>query len=391
MSEINFNSLESAFFQQANTKVDEVAVLAEDIQLGGGLSWDSIFFEPQVGESCLVKFVTNIFGPQITHRKVYKNLPDPKRRGKNFHYTSSGSAKTCKVLDLFFELHKLKKDGDALAEQKIDEFLGQANQACVIVQILDCPRPELINQYRLFVFSTFGPNPEIANLIKKKTSPDEEMQKDGILPMNIFDVFESHCLRIKCEESEYDGKKGRSYGKSDWVTTKMRGCIVPMEDTDGNVTYAELKSSDKIVDANGNTVGVVESAKPQFQKLLEILKSDNLSIHNYFAYKEIDNPMNTEETNKYLIDVNAKVDEIVPIIRNAKSIAEIKAYGVAEQQSDSAQTINGKSKSDILKESMPNELNNLVTNEVTDNQTSTTTSNQNVSDDELMKELGIDS
>lgn len=375
-------SLEQAFFQQASFDVENVAVLAEDLPQSSGLSWDKIFFEPQVGESWTVKFVTNIFGQSITHRQVYKTLPDPKRRGKLFHYVSSGSAKTCKVLELFFDLHAEKKNGSPLAEQKIDKYLTRANQACVIVQLLDGPRPELINQFRLYIFSTFGPNPEIANLIKKRLSPDEDLIKDGQKPENVFDVFNSPVLRLKCEESEFDGKKGRSYGKSDWMKT-YRGVLVPVQNEKDETTYQELTNEMVNRDEKGNPTSVKPEYQDLFKALLEVLKSDELSVYNYFEYKTPEDERNTEETKKYLEDVFAKVDEIVPVIKNAKSIAEIEAYGAVDTSGtskDSATVINGKSKSDILKDSVPSELDDLATEEKQNN-------TQSKSDDDLIDDI----
>lgn len=388
MSEIQ-NNLQAAFFQQATVETDNIAVLAEDLPQGGGISWDKIFFEPQVGESWTIKFVTNIFGQQITHRQVYKTLPDPKRRGKSFHYVSSGSVKTCKVLELFFDLYADKKNGNPLAEQKIDKYLTRANQACVIIQILNGPKPELINQFRLFTFSTFGPNPEIANLIKKKLTPDEELIKLGTKPENIFDVFSSSILMIKCEEAEFEGRKGRAYGKSNWAEGIKKGVRVPIKNEDGSIKeYVELTNEMVNRDEKGNPISVKPEFQNVFNALLEALKTDELSVYNYFEYKTPDDPRNTEETNQYLKDVFAKVDEIVPVIKNAKSIAEIESYGVAESNDnkDSATIISGKSKSDILKDSVPEELSGLVTEDAPKSNP-VLQPKQSVSDDDLLDDI----
>jgi len=261
-------------------------------------------------------------------------------------------------------LYANKKNGNPLAEQKIDKYLTRANQACVIIQILNGPKPELINQFRLFTFSTFGPNPEIANLIKKKLTPDEELVKLGMKPENIFDVFSSSILMIKCEEAEFEGRKGRAYGKSNWAEGIKRGVRVPIKNEDGSIKeYVELTNDMVERDAKGNPIAVKPEFQNVFNSLLETLKADELSVYNYFEYKTPDDPRNTEETNQYLKDVFAKVDEIVPVIKNAKSIAEIESYGVADSNDnkDSATIISGKSKSDILKDSVPEELSGLVT------------------------------
>ena len=92
---------------------EELVVKAEDVIQQGGINFSEIFFEPQVGKTYRVKFVKNPKGTDLTLRRVYKKLPDPERRGKSFHYVSSGVASTDKVLSLFFDLNKLLYFNDA--------------------------------------------------------------------------------------------------------------------------------------------------------------------------------------------------------------------------------------------------------------------------------------
>jgi hypothetical protein len=339
------------------TKKSDVsqAVKAEDIPLGGGMDYSLIFFEPQVGKSYTLKLLRNLEATtlagnnDIIHRKVYKNLPDPTRRGKTFQSVSSNNAKTDKVLDLFFELHNLKKAGDALATLKIDEILGVTNQGCCAVQVLESPDADQIGIVRLFTFSTFGPNATIANLIDEKLNPSEAKQKQGFEKEDIFDPFGSTALFIQCDEATYEDRKGRDFTKSAF-TKNVRGPWVKLEDGTEHV----FSQADKNEDGT-----LKPEVLPYFKALIALMTRPEMSIHNYFAYKAVNDPKNTEDTNKYLLDLALKIDEIIPVIRNAKSIAEIKNYGVVSssaESGDSAQTISGASAADILKNSAPTEL-----------------------------------
>lgn len=344
----NLDAMAAAFLHSSSD--EPLIVKAEDIQQeGGGINYSEIFFEPVPGESYTIKFITNPFGEKLTHRSVYKSLPDPKRKGKTFQFVSSGSAKTCPVLELFFELHALKKGGDALATKKIDEYLGRKNQACAIIQIQSSAKSEEIGMYRLFTFPTYGPNPTIANLINAVSNPTDAQIREGEVKEDLFDIFDSIALIVECEEAEYEGVKGRDFAKSSW-SKKRRGAFISYENEAGEKVRYDFNDKEKLS---------TPEAKEAFGKLIEKLREPNLSVHNYFAYKPLGHEMTDEDTEKYLVDVNAKVAEIVPIIKNANSIAEIAQYGIAvaeTQGTDSAQMIGGAKASDILKDSAPSEL-----------------------------------
>lgn len=353
----NMDLMANAFLHSADD--EKLIVKAEDIvQEGSGIDYSKHFFEAQVGKSYTLKFITNPFGDKITHRKIYKNLPDPKRKGKRFQYVSSGSAKTCKVLEAFFELHALKKEGNPLAIQKLDEYMGVTNQACALVQILSSPEPNEIGMFRMFTFSTFGPNPTIANMIDAKSNPTKEMIDNGFAKEDIFNIFESSVLILQCEEAEYEGRKGRDFGKSQWSPGK-KGAVIKWTDTEGNEKSHTFSNND-IVDGK-----IKPEVSEAFAALVKELSNPDLSIHNYFAYKTIGHEKNTEDTEKYLVDLHAKVDEIIPVILKATSISAISSYGVATQEgtTDSAKLIGGQSASDILKDSIPNELADSIMND----------------------------
>lgn len=353
MSQENLNKVEmtndlmSAFLETEIT--DNVIVKAEDIQLGSGMNFSEIFFEPQVGKTYRVKFVKNPKGSDITHRKVYKGLPDPERRGKSFHHVSSGVASTDPALELFFELHKLKKDGNALAEKKIKDYMSSTNQSCSLVEILtsddDAIKP---GEFRMWTFSNYGPNATVANLIDSKVNPSKAEIEDGAKKENIWNIFGSPIMLVQVHESTYEGNVGRDFTKSKW-TEKRQGVSVKMDD---NSTY--VFSEDDIV--NGK---LKPEAIPAFQKLLDILSQPNLSIHDYFAYKTVDDVKNSPETTEYLKKVNLKLAKIIPIIRDAQSIEEIQsACSVDTSSSNNDKAKN--SGTSILAESLPDELKNSV-------------------------------
>lgn len=336
----SLSALDSALLGSSFGDDQFIAVKAEDVQSGSGIDWDKIFFEPQPGNSYLIKFLPNPGGEVITHRSLYRSLPDPQRKGKTFHYVSSGNARTCPALELFFELNSLKKEGDVVAGKKIEKYLGRTNQGCVRVQILQSPVKEQIGQIRLFVFSTFGVNCTIANLINQKINPTKEQIENGIYREDIFNIFESSVLNLVCEEGDYNGVKGRDYVKSIWVPRK-RGAIAVLETGESR----EFKASD-LVDGQ-----LVDEAKPYFYAFVEQLKSDNLDVKKQFGYKTTDDDTLDDDTRNYVTNIFEKVNEIIPVIRE-KSLAEIANYGRKEKSSDS----NKKNVTDINEDSLPDEL-----------------------------------
>lgn len=348
----NSSTLMNAFFQEEENSI----VKAEDVVYEGGMNFSEIFFEPQVGKSYLVKLVRNIHGSNVTLRKVYKDLPDPKRKGKTFNYVSSGSAKTCKVLDLFFELNNKKKEGDVLSEQLIEKFLKVTNQGVVIVQIIESPEATDVGKYKLMSFATFGPNATIANLINSMLNPTEAKIKAGESKIDVFNIFDSPLLMIECAEADYDGRKGRDFTDSSFTTKKTQGCYVDM----GDGKIHQFSPAD-IVDTKTNQL--TPEATTALNILVEILNSENLSVHNWFEYKEAGDERNFEQTDEYIVNLNAKIEEIVPVIANAKSVVEVLNYGQADTTAnDSAKTISGNKAADILAGSIPDELTNSALN-----------------------------
>lgn len=347
MSQNSLDALKSALMGPSfdvNSE-EKIAVKAEDVQQGGGIDFSKHFFEPRVGETYLIKLLPNPGGELVTHRSVYKNLPDPERKGKTFHYISSGNAKTCPALELFFELNAKKKEGDAVAEKKIEKYLSRTNQGCVKIQILQSPKKEEIGMIRMMSFATFGPNATVSNLIDLKLNPTKDQIAQGYEREDIFNIFESSVMSLVCEEATYDGIKGRDMTKSSWAP-KKRGAIAIKE----NGTTREFKASDIV---NGN---LTDEAKEWFETFLKQFNNPDYDIFKYFAYKTPDDPRLDKETAEYVASVFKKVEEIIPVIRE-KSLSEIANYG---RKDNSATTEKKQSGTNVLAESVPEELNGSV-------------------------------
>lgn len=349
MSEIKNNeldALQSALLGPSfDVNSDEViAVKAEDVQQGGGIDFSKHYFEPRVGETYLIKLLPNPGGELITHRSVYKSLPDPERKGKTFHYISSGNAKTCPALELFFELNAKKKEGDAVAEKKIEKYLSRTNQGCVKVQILQSPKAEEVGMIRMMSFATFGPNATVANLINLKMNPTKDQIKQGYEREDIFNLFESSVMSLVCEEATYDGIKGRDFTKSSWAP-KKRGAIAIKEDG----TTREFKATD-VKDGK-----LTAEVKEWFDAFLKNFNNPDYDIFRYFAYKEVGDPRMDKETADYVKSVWDKVNEIIPVIRD-KSLAEIANYGKKEVKTEGKDGDGKKSGTNVLAESVPDEL-----------------------------------
>lgn len=345
MSQIDLSALESALLGPSfdvNSE-DKIVVKAEDLQ-NEGINWENTFFEAQPGETYLIKFLPNIGGDLITHRSVYRSLPDPQRKGKTFRYISSGNAKTCPVLELFFELNSLKKGGDAVAEKKIEKYLSRTNQACVKIQILQSPKKEQIGQIRLMTFSTFGPNAHISNLINQKLNPTKEQIEQGYEREDIFNIFSSSVLSLVCVESTYDGQKGRDFSKSGWAP-KPKGAIA----IDGSGKSHQFTEKDYV---DGK---LTDEAKPWFQAFLKQFNNPEVDVKKYFSYKTGDEPELDEETRNYVKETFKKVQEIVPVIRDC-SLQEIANYGKKEVTSEKTDKNGEKKTKNVMEESLPEEL-----------------------------------
>lgn len=346
------SALESAFLQKTVTEETKMAVKAEDIETGSSLNFEEHFFEPQPGHTYQIKFLPNPGGEALTHRGMYGKLPDPTRKGKTFKYISSGDASTCLALELFFDLNKLKKDGDDLAEKKIKKYMGKTNQAGAKIQILKSSDEKYkTGDIRIFGFSTFGQNAHIANLVDQKLNPTPAMIEDGEIKEDIFDIFESSILNIECNEADFDGQKGREYSKSSWLKTKKGAIGIIFDEEDGKIK--EAKQFD--ASCRNDDGSVKEEIIPFFRAFVKHAMNTKYCIHNMFAYKKPGDAKNSDETEKYIKSVFKKVEEIIPIIRDAKSIDEIANYGKADTSS-SSNTEKPDNAKNVMAEAVPEEL-----------------------------------
>lgn len=343
-----FEEFESALLGSSFNDDNFVAVKAEDLESDSGYDFSKHFFEPQPGKSYLVKFLPNPGGDLITHRALYRSLPDPDRKGQTFRYVSSGNAKTCPVLQLFFDLHEKKQNGDAVAAKKIENYLSRSQQACVKVQILNSSIKEEIGQIRLFTFSTFGPNAHIANLINSKLNPSKSQIEAGFEREDIFNIFESPVLSIECTEEVYQGRKGRDFSKSIW-TPKKRGAIVLHED--GSIY--EFKKSDNV---DGK---LTPEAQEEFKQFIEVFKNPDYDVNVHFAYRPLESIPESDINYEYAKLVQSKLERIIPVIRDC-SLTEIANFGT-EAKSDSNSSDSSKNTS-ILEDSIPDELMDIVDN-----------------------------
>ena len=307
--------------------------------------WAEIFFEPQpaagAGNNYVVKFIPNPGHSDIVFRNVYK-LPDPDRRGKKFRYYAPD--KDCPVLNLFFDLHDLKKQGDVIAEAKIKDYLGRTQQGCARVQILKSPNTEDIGKIKLFVFSTAKvATSHIWNLIQGKISPDQKLIDDGLATKeNIFNIFSSTTLVINCKKGMFEGTEGRDYSASQWLNEKKKGAVVILDGKPREFTPADL--------VNGQ---LTTEATPYFEKFMEIISDPKLDTYQQFERKIAGDPRNTPDIEEYIAKTEEKVRVIVDVIRDGQ-LTEIANYGkpVARE--------NGNQGADLLKDSIPDELQGTV-------------------------------
>ena len=351
---MDLQDFESSLLMSSFDTTDQESIIpvkAEDTQ-SSGFDFSKYFWEPQPGNSYLIKFLPNPGGDLITHRSIYKSLPDPDRRGKTFQYISSGNAQTCPVLQLFFDLNALTKEENIEisqpAEEKIKKYLVRTRQACCKVQILNSPIKEEIGQIRMYVFSTLGVNATIANLINLKLNPSKEQLADGFEREDIFNIFGSSVLNVICKETSYDGRKGRDYSSSSWVPNKIRGAVAYLPDGSKH----EFSQKDLI---DGKLRPEVKEA---FQEFVKVFNNEDYNPQIHFAYRDIAKVPESDSRYGYLKDIQSKVERIVPIIREKKP-HEIAMFGNVSNDLEDTESKN------IMADSVPEELKDIVEQQTT--------------------------
>lgn len=351
----DFDALAAAFMAPTiDVNSDEkIVVKAEDIVYdGSGINFEEHFFEPQPGETYLIKILPNVTYPanqQIGLRSLYRSLPDPERKGKSFQYVSVANVKgapKCEVLNAYFDLKaKADKEGNSVAQAKLDKYFKRSQQGCVKIQILNSPKKEQIGMIRLFVYSNAGPNATVAHLIDKKLNPTPEQKAAGFEREDIYNIFESSVISLTCKESIYEGKKGREYSASDWAP-KKRGAIGIVTAEDGTIKMHEFSPKD----LEGGKIK--KEITPFFNAFVKQATNPDYDMYQYFLPKFPGDPRNNENTEKYITEVFKKVNEIVPIILSS-TLNEIANYGKVEASTGSG---NEKKAKDIYSDSIPAEL-----------------------------------
>ncbi len=368
---VGLNALQQAMQAKAN---QEVVVNAEDLQ-DETRDWSKTFFEPEYGQTYTIKPLMNLTElPNVVHRQVYRSLPDPERKNKEFRavYPGNPNASECPPLELFFDLYELKKNGNLLAEQKIDKYLNRTSQGAMLVQILASSDSKMVGKTRILVFATAGQNAKIAQLLNEKLNPTKAQIEAGFVKEDVFALTPTSVMVIDCQKASFDGVDGRDYSKSIWAKKEMGMRIYSGTDDDKNreIVYEFQKG-----DINTDFTFKPEAA-PHFEKAIEILQNPDINILEQYAYKTPQTEGISDETRKYVTKMFEKVEKVIPIIRDAKSIGEIeqKLGRHGESKGDDAEVIGTKSKEDILKEAVP-ELDNAV-NKKSDSQNVETTQSE---------------
>lgn len=376
--EQGFNFFEQNAQQQEELlSVDKVAVISEDFQSESGHDFSKTFIQAEFDEEWELKLLPNFenqgqtsIQDNIVNRQMYKRLPDLTRTGKRFRYIANPNPNDDDVMQLFFDLHKKKEAGDALAEALIAEFLSAPNEACVVAQVIGTPKgkEDKRGEVLLFPFSNGKNNAPIATIINNKLNPKNSREKK----VNVFDMLLSPSLYLSCVKKMYDKKEGRDFSASSFSSTD----VSPLIEVDGVLTHFtadDLNWSEKTVkkaDGTEETMKYATGFKDAkfaegFQKFLEKFKNPDISIHNHFAYKAPKDPRNSEETEKFIVENFDKMKKAVALIKNAKSVDEVlQAIGSDASATTNAEgeTMDGTKAGDLLKSSTAGLLNNSTMN-----------------------------
>ena len=329
--------------KKSNDAADlNVKVFADDFESEGGrrFEWEDYFFEPKVGEKYQIKLLISPGEEEIVHKQVFTNLPDPK--GGVFRYSlPAGFQSDDPLFNAIVELYRAKKGGDIVAEKKLEKFGRKKQQGCVKIQILQSPNKDDIGKIKLFAYQSYGPNAKIAELIKTKTSPSKEQEDAGVEKENIFSIFETSIMHIICKKGTFEGKEGRDMSESLWSTKKQGSYVVLDDGRDHRFSEAD------IVDGK-----IKEDVKPFFEKLVEKLTENH--IYEYFGPKMSGDPRNSEEDEKYLVEVKAKADKAAEML---ESMTFDELSVLAAKKSSRSNAAEG---GDIYESSIPDEIKDTV-------------------------------
>lgn len=257
------------------TKVEDITSYEER----EARDWSKTFLEldPDKGDqTVLVKLCPNVFDPKdsLPKRYTYK-LPYPDNAEREYSFVSPSTVgKPCPVMELFWELNRAAKKGDAVADAKKKNLARKRNRAVYVQIINDLKNPSNNGQFRLL---RFPEGMDLDNLIASKINPSEDERKLGTEPVNVFDPFSSPLLILRCTKGQY----GRDFSKSSWAPdNKNHGNMVPAQvDEAGNVvSYRTLKEEDR------NS----PDARKHLEWIITQLKNDDINMKEQWMYKDPD-------------------------------------------------------------------------------------------------------
>jgi hypothetical protein len=263
-------SLEEAF-AIFNTPIDEVSSFEEQ----AARSFDnSMFFEPTPEKgvtdqktgaqnyTCVIKFLPNIYSPKTPiEKKTIYHLPIIGAPGKVWWFESPLSVgERCPVLTAWLEN---RNSTDARTKANANQ-LNKKDKACAIIQVIkdnNCPD----NNGKIFLFR-LTPGWDLWTILNSKVNPTKEEIDYGAVKENIFDIYSSNHMMLKCTK----GSKGRDWSGSTWTTQKA-GMFIP--GLGGNGRF--------LTEADRNNKEILAMA-------LDLLKGENANIKKHFSYKPAD-------------------------------------------------------------------------------------------------------
>lgn len=340
-----------------NTNVEEITSYEEEEQR----DWSKTFLEldPEKGDqTVLVKLCINVFNPKdsLPKRYTYK-LPRPNNPDSTFTFVSPSTVgKTCPVMELFWKLNSAAKNGDAVADAKKKNLSRKRYRAVAIQIINDLQTPANNGQFRIL---RFPEGMDLDNLIASKINPTEQERKLGAEPVNVFDPVFSPLLILRCTKGQY----GRDFSKSSWAPDKnSHGNMVPEKRDDaGNiVSYKVLNESDR----------KSENMREYLTWLMEELKKPEVSLKENWMYQD--------PTEEQLEEVRKSL-ELIETGRITEKSDSAKSEDGTQKLNEEVKTSTTEAKPETVK----------ATKEAAPGKTDVVEPAGSQSDDDLMKELGL--
>ncbi|BAV39235.1 hypothetical protein BPT24_110 [Tenacibaculum phage pT24] len=255
-------------------------------------------------DSCYVKLIKNpdAKAKNILSKVSYKIVTECSNR--NFMFDSLKSFgwndNTCIVADLWKDCK-----GNKVDEERFRKHFQFKKPRVVLVQVIKFDsRPELEGQIMPLRIVE-----EVEDLIKKTIEPTkEEIEEDGVVANNVYDIFEGQALRLVAGVKQIpkpDGSTVTGRDFKDSKFTKSVGYMVffaPKEDAEGNyitkkITIGEkeqevydyekieLTAEERTAYAQKNFQGV-PSLLAKLQRVLKYLGHEDTPKHADYGYNE---------------------------------------------------------------------------------------------------------